>query len=288
MYYIIFDLEWNNAYNYKTKKGINEIIEIGAVKLNSKLEIVDTFKQLIKPKISKKLQNRFKNLTHITSEEIKKNGIPFDKAFADFSAWSRGEDNVFLSWSKSDLYTLVSNYMRFKNTYDIDFMGKYADAQQYCMSFLEVQENNQISLSNCAEIFNVSIDDTNFHRALEDCMITALCFKKVFDVKLFEGYVYDCSPQYFQRLVYKPFFISKKKYGDFELDNVELECPNCCGKILAIKDYEFVNNTFKSVGKCEKCKKKYWINIRAKQDFDSVSVTKRLVEVNKRRASRMK
>ena len=71
MYYIIFDLEWNNAYNYKTKKGFNEIIEIGAVKLDRNFNIVGTFKQLIKPQVSKKLSSRFKNLTHITSEEIK-------------------------------------------------------------------------------------------------------------------------------------------------------------------------------------------------------------------------
>ena len=53
MEYIIFDLEWNNAFNYRTKKGINEIIEIGAVKLNDDFEVVDTFKQLIYPRLSK-------------------------------------------------------------------------------------------------------------------------------------------------------------------------------------------------------------------------------------------
>ncbi len=49
MFYVIFDLEWNNAYDYKLRKGMNEIIEIGAVKLDEKLNIVDTFKQLINP-----------------------------------------------------------------------------------------------------------------------------------------------------------------------------------------------------------------------------------------------
>ena len=51
--YIIFDLEWDNFYNYKTKNSINEIIEIGAVKLNDRLEIVATYKQLIKPRFLK-------------------------------------------------------------------------------------------------------------------------------------------------------------------------------------------------------------------------------------------
>lgn len=288
MNYIIFDLEWNNAYNYKTKSGINEIIEIGAVKLNSKLEIIDSFKQLIKPRVSKKLQSRFKSLTHITAEEIKENGIDFDDAFADFSSWSRGEGNIFLSWSKSDLYTLISNYKRFKNTSNIDFMGRYADAQQYCMSFIDIQGNNQVSLSNCAEIFNINIEDISFHRALEDCYITAYCFKKVFDSEKFKGFVYECSPEYFERLIYKPFFISKRKYGDFDIENVNLVCPKCGNKIVTIKEYDFVNNTFKNVGKCTKCGKKFWVNVRAKQNFDNISISQRLIEISKRKAAKIK
>ena len=53
---------------------MNEIIEIGAVKLNNKLETVDTFKQLVMPKLTKKLSGRCKNLTNITNEELKENG----------------------------------------------------------------------------------------------------------------------------------------------------------------------------------------------------------------------
>ena len=55
MKYVIFDLEWNNAFDYKEQKGLNEIIEIGAVKLDEDLNIADTYTQLIKPKLSKKL-----------------------------------------------------------------------------------------------------------------------------------------------------------------------------------------------------------------------------------------
>lgn len=57
MDYVIFDLEWNNAYDYKEKKGVNEIIEIGAVRLDKDLNISDTFTQLVKPKLSKSFQS---------------------------------------------------------------------------------------------------------------------------------------------------------------------------------------------------------------------------------------
>ena len=117
MNFIIFDLEWNNAYNYKLKRGMNEIIEIGAVKLDENLKVIDTFKQLIKPKLSKKLGSRFKNLTHITIDEINQSGISFENAFDNFSKWCGKGDNLFLSWSTSDLYTLVANFKEFEKAW---------------------------------------------------------------------------------------------------------------------------------------------------------------------------
>ena len=51
MDFIIMDLEWNNTYARKTKGFINEIIEIGAVKLDENLNFKDKFSCLIKPQI---------------------------------------------------------------------------------------------------------------------------------------------------------------------------------------------------------------------------------------------
>lgn len=287
MNYIIFDLEWNNAYNYKTKKGMNEIVEIGAVKLNSRLEIVDTFKQLIKPRLSKKLGGRFKNLTKISMEEINESGIDFDDAFADFSRWSRGENNVFLSWSKSDLYTLVDNFLKFKGTAHISFISKYADLQEYCMQFIENHNGNQISLSRCAELFEIDISEKNLHRALEDCFAEAYCFKKVFDSSRFSEYICECDKTYFERLVYKSYYLSPDD-SDFEISDVCFSCPICSSDIKVLQDYDYVNKAFRSAGQCVKCNKKFWIFVRAKKNYDDISVTKKLIEINKRRAKYIK
>ena len=43
MYYIIMDLEWNNAFVHRTKSFMNEIIEVGAVMLNEELEELSEF-----------------------------------------------------------------------------------------------------------------------------------------------------------------------------------------------------------------------------------------------------
>lgn len=287
MEFIIFDLEWNNAYNYKLNKGINEIVEIGAIKLNDRLEIVDTFKQLIKPKLSKKLTSRFKNLTHITMEELKENGIPFEEAFADFSRWTSGNDTVFLSWSTSDLYTLVDNYRFFKKTISIDFITKYADAQKYCMQFIIGHNGNQISLQNCAMEFNIDIDTSNLHRALEDCYVTAYCFKKVFDKERFFEYIQNCDDSFFERLVFKPYYIRSLESDLFDVYKVSLKCPECEGEVIPVNKYIIENGCFKNAGKCVKCNKKFWVFVRAKKTYDNIIVNQRLVRINKKRAKKI-
>ncbi|GFI71191.1 hypothetical protein IMSAG250_00382 [Clostridiales bacterium] len=285
MFYVIFDLEWNNAYNYKLKKGMNEIIEIGAIKLDEKLNIVDTFKQLIKPKLSNKLSSRFKNLTHISMDEINDSGIDFENAIEDFSRWSGGENSVFLSWSNSDLYVLIDNFKKFIGVSSIDFIKKYADLQKYCQSFIKNNTANQISLANCAEIFDINADTENMHRALEDCYVSAECFKKVFNSN-FSKFVVDCDKAFFERLVFKPYFLTKCISEDYNVNNEVLNCPYCKSNMRVLKKYESVNKSFRTVCECSKCGKKFWAFVRAKKTYDGIVVTKKINIMNKKRAEK--
>lgn len=267
---------------------MNEIIEIGAVKLNERLEIVDTFKQLILPKITKKLSGRCKSLTNITNEELKQNGIPFADAIKDFSRWSRGDGNVFMSWSNSDLYVLTNNYQTFLGNLNIDFITKYCDAQKYCMSFIERENNNQISLADCGETFGIEIDVDKLHRALTDCYLTAECLKKVFDKDKLQNYIHDCDSSFFERLIYKPYLIVKPVTQLFDVYKQELLCPVCKSQMVRLKDFECVNKSFRCPAKCKKCGKTYWTTVRAKKTYDTVEVNQRSIEMNRKKAKRIK
>jgi inhibitor of KinA sporulation pathway (predicted exonuclease) len=288
VYYIIFDLEWNNVYNYAVNGYMNEIIEIGAVKLDEQLNIVDTFKQLVKPENFKRLSSRCKSLTKITNEEIKENGIPFDRAIRDFARWSEGEKSVFLSWSNSDLYVLTHNFKNVLGTLKINFMTRYCDAQKYCMSFLDRNDNNQISLANCAEIMQIDVDTEKLHRALADCYLTAECVKKVFDKDKLKSFTSVCDSSFFERLMYKPYYITEPKSSLFDLSKVEIKCPVCDSTMKPIKKFESVNKTFRGPVKCCNCKKAYWAYIRAKKTYDEVIVSVSTVEMNKKRAKKFK
>lgn len=283
MEYVIFDLEWNNAYDYKLKKGINEIIEIGAVRLNKNLTIIDTYKQLIKPKLSKKLSKRFVDLTSITKEEISSQGIPFEKAIRDFSRWSAGNNVVFMSWSNSDLYVLVSNYKRFFGQTNVSFMKKYMDAQKYCQSFLE-QTNDQISLAHCAEKLDIELKEENLHRALEDCFAAAACFKKVYDREKVNSMINVCSDDFFGRLAFKPYLIKEPVSEHYNFYTEKFECPSCGTTLKIVSDVQTVNSSFKTACSCKKCRKKYWCFSRVKMLYDGISVSKRVVEMSKHKA----
>ena len=52
MQYIVMDLEWNNVYSIKRGGFMNEVIEIGAVRLDEQLCEIDAFSHLIKSQLA--------------------------------------------------------------------------------------------------------------------------------------------------------------------------------------------------------------------------------------------
>ena len=89
MYYIILDLEWNNTYCKKKKGFLNEILEIGAVKLDENLNQIDTFSLFIKAQLGKKLQTRVKELTNISNDDVR-NAPTIDEVLPKFVDFIEG------------------------------------------------------------------------------------------------------------------------------------------------------------------------------------------------------
>ncbi|MBQ9532313.1 MAG: exonuclease domain-containing protein [Eubacterium sp.] len=290
MYYIIFDLEWNNGYNHALHKYLNEIIEIGAVKVDSSLNVVDTFKQLVTPKLTKKLSSRCKNITKITMDEIKENGIDFNSAFSDFERWCGDTDNLFMSWSNSDLFVMSNNFLVNNNNCNISFIKKYCDVQKYCMAFIKREgenSNNQIGLSNCAELMVIDVDTEKLHRALADCYVALECFKKVYNADKLKTYIHECDSKYFERLLFKPYYITEPVTSLFDVYNYKLTCPVCKGTIDPAKEYIQQNKSFKGAVRCKKCRKNFWVFIRAKKTYDDVVIKEHFIQMNKKRANKL-
>lgn len=287
MRYIIIDLEWNNGYSSKQHGFLNEIVEIGAVMLSDKLEVIDTYTQLIKPSLVKKLSNRFKELTKITPEEVEEKGVSFDEAISSFRDWCGEEENVFLSWSNSDLYVLLKNFELHTGDVVVDFMDNYCDIQRFCMRVLGIPFSNQIGLANCAEMLEISVDTQSLHRALSDCYLTAECLDAVFDEKRLKKHIKPCDRAFFERLMFKPYLVTQAKCDVFDLDKVDIFCPICGSKMDKLAKHTTLNKSFCVPTKCNKCNKKFWSYVRAKVTYDNVEVYKRSVEMNKKRAKKI-
>ena len=87
MRFVVMDLEWNGAYCRQTRGYFNEIIEIGAVRLDGGLRPDGEFHAVIRPQVSSELSSIVRDLTSITPEELEEQGKPFPAAMEEWIEW---------------------------------------------------------------------------------------------------------------------------------------------------------------------------------------------------------
>ncbi|MEG1835873.1 MAG: 3'-5' exonuclease [Oscillospiraceae bacterium] len=281
MQYIVMDLEWNNAYSKKLSGFINEVIEIGAVKLDDELNVTDTFSDVVKSQVGKKLQGRVKALTHITNEEISR-GIPFQKAISNFSKWLGEEENLFLTWGDGDIRTLIKNCEYFMGYTHIPFINNYCDLQKYCQSFIDSNITvQQVGLSAAAVALGINPDKFPHHRALDDSFLSVACFKKTFDNEKLKKYTHKCDNLYYEKLFFKPKIISDINNPLVDKTKFNCVCDVCGGKVKVKKDWRFINQSFRADFQCPTCKRDFKVCIRFKQYYDRLDVKKTFSEIVK-------
>lgn len=218
MNYIVFDLEWNQSPSGKDgelEKLPFEIIEIGALKLDSQMNIVSEFCETIRPQVYPELHYKIKEITHFEGEELKSSRT-FIEVFRDFIAWC-GEDFMLCTWGSMDVTELQRN-MQFYNFplfktpvffYDIQkiFSIVYEDRKtkrslEWAIDYLKIEKN------------------IDFHRALSDAYYTHAVMKLFKHTDITKNYSID----YFQKpknrseeiyVIYETY----SKYVSREFDN---------------------------------------------------------------------
>lgn len=113
--YIVFDLEWNQSPEGKAnsiRRMPFEIIEIGAVKMDSDFQIISRFHRLITPQVYTELHYVISEVTHMDIEKLKSEGAPFAEVIRDFIQWC-GTDYWFCTWGPWTLwnYRGIWNFM---------------------------------------------------------------------------------------------------------------------------------------------------------------------------------
>ncbi len=271
MNYIIMDLEWNNAYCKKKKGFINEIIEIGAVMLDEDLNVVDTFSMFIKAQLGKKLHSRVKELTNITNDDIS-SGTPFSQTMAQFRKWSAGPDNVILTWGDTDIRVLIENFRYFNGISFIPFLNNYVNLQKYAQAFMNISKADQIGLSAAAEKLGIDVESYSLHRALDDSLLTSDLFRKIYNKHMLLSYTLTCDTAFYSKITFKPKVITDINSPLIDKSKMRCLCDVCGGSCERITEWRVINQAFRAVFVCKKCKRKIRFTIRFKEYYDRVDI----------------
>lgn len=278
MSYVILDLEWNGSYSKLLHKFVNEIIEIGAVKVDDELNITDTFSVLITPKISKKLCNKVMSLTKITNEELNDSGIGFIKAISMFSDFLG--DSVLLTWSDSDLHALIENYSYYTGNMKLPFLSGYCNLQKYCESCINLNDSSaQLGLSACAQIAGIEFSQEEQHRALADAYLSFKCLCYFIKSKPIDKFIVDAGDaDFYNRLMFKNYFITDINSPEIDKSQMGFCCKNCSREIKQISKWRVHNKSFTADFYCSSCKIKFSGRVSFKKKYDGIIIKKKLNE----------
>lgn len=258
MGYVIVDLEFNNLTNitkyhpgyfedHGNLKDIdfdNEIIEIGAIKLDKYMNQTDELKVFIKPTIFADLNPKITEITHIT-EDMLKEGEDFYDAITKLKDFV-GQD-ILCSWAKDDVAELIKNARYHK--YDIQtWLGDYIDLQEYCSRMLAKKKS--LSLRNAVEELKINVENEKLHDALYDCICTAKVFKRLYNARSVKNFVI--------KNVYNAAVFSAKNIEDRVIDKHKLnyKCPHCGNELTVEEEFKYFGWRFISLCVCSRCKSK--------------------------------
>ncbi len=280
MNYIILDLEWDSMYFPPEKRFINHILQIGAVKLDESRRVVDTFSVNIRSDISKKVSSRFAKLTGITTE-IMRAGLPFKEAVESYNAFC-GDADVVMTWSNSDLYTIIENEeLLLKGEVKFEMKG-YLDLQKLVQQELYTkgyESKNQISLEAAAEFMNINTEEFELHTALDDCRLSAKLFELCYDSERFAKLVRDAkSPDFYARLRFKPYPISDINDKSIKRSELEFDCPQCKQRARKLNPWKYRNRWFVANFKCDSCGFRFNGRVAFKKTFDDLQVKHKVCE----------
>lgn len=172
MHYIVLDMEWNQAITYSemVKDPVfltGEIIQIGAVKLDSQFNAIDSFNGRIVPQYYTHLHPHVAEVTKLSQQDLCK-GQLFPEVFSSFCDWC-GSDFSFLIWGTEDLRILRKNMELFD--IDTSFMPNCFNLQNIFAQQV-TKDTRQYALFKALAYFKETSFDA--HDALNDAKSTAL------------------------------------------------------------------------------------------------------------------
>lgn len=168
MSYVFFDLEWNQGYPHGDTNKLDEIIQIGAYRMDTWEDKGTPFVSYVRPSIHKKLHHRVKKMLPLTQADLEK-AQPFRRVIREFFRWC-GETPMFFTWGGCDARVLDTNLCWYG-------MEEYLDIEIYDLQraydVIIAHTDQQAALKDAVENLGLG-EELEYHDAGNDAYYTAL------------------------------------------------------------------------------------------------------------------
>ena len=253
-------MEWNQPYAHQGIKKCNdtllhgEIIQIGAVKLDSDFAFTDKFEINVKPTAYKNINKRIAEMTKIDTKTAK-NGLAAEYSLKTFFEWC-GEDFAFITWGSDDIRVLRENlgYLGLP----LELMPPQNYDLQVAFDYMTQKKGRQYSLDYAMEFYGIE-ETLPRHNAYSDAYYTALVC-----AELQPG---DCFANYREAETERLSFCEETEYDEFvkyvelvdgmnpdfafeKLSKENMFCPQCEKQAELVKKYKQSDFKFALMYKC--------------------------------------
>lgn len=258
MGYIIIDLEFNNLKNitnyhkdffeehgnFDSINLENEIIEIGAVKVDKYMKPIGEIREYIKPSIFPVINPIVTEITKIDMDILNEKGVTFEEAIGKLRDMFE-EGDVLCSWAKDDVVELIinANYYNYK---DLSWLNEYLDIQEYVTKILA--HKKALGLKAALDELKIKVDETKLHDALNDAKYTVEVFRRLYNSRVIKNYL--VKDVYNMPAIH----VSNLENVKIDEEKLRMECPKCGKKIQLETPIKLLNWRFAAVGICPKCK----------------------------------
>lgn len=173
---IVFDLE-ATCWLTQNKSFRQEIIEIGAYKLDEYGEVIDKFQQFVRPQVHPYLSSYCTQLTSISQKDVDR--AKYFPVVQDlFLAWIDQDKYKLISWGRSDIRLLKDDCELHK--IDTDWLdGKQIDLKDEYKRLKQLKK--RVGFQKALELEGMNFVGTK-HRAIYDAANLVQLYTKYIDV----------------------------------------------------------------------------------------------------------
>jgi len=244
--FAVIDLEWNSALPgskapTRERDMMFEIIEIGAIRLSSRLDVTGAFHSNVRPVLYRRMHRHIAKLTGRTEESLR-SGDRFPEVYRNMRSFV-GDQAILASWGHSDPEVLKSNIEYFDLEKPTSWLA--LDLQQFFSAIAEdTLSKDQRSVEYALDFLNIP-KDLPFHEAFSDARYAARIFQATLApfkvssneenavryMKKIRPFLYDpwVNRQYTQTLT-----LEKKDEPLEILKKTAFTCPACDKKLKIV------------------------------------------------------